>query len=503
MRHSFFFLFSLLASCLPADDYPQQFEGSFEEWVEKRFELISLFLPPDPVILQAGAYYGSETLYFAKCWPQSKILAFEPNPHAFQTLLSGTINIKNIHAYNLALNDDSGYFPFFICYGSTGKDVVFEHASSLLRPSASMAIHYQGPVIPVSCVILDDWCRENKWDRLDFACLNLQGAELQVLKSSPEVLKTLTCISIHTNFFPFRFGTTQFPELRNFLENAGFQLLAHWYREGLDGDAIFVKNDFFCNREVEEYLKTNRVDGKYRRYFEPFFRVNYDLDEDDKDTLKGTIKRGLPYEGNIGVIIHDLTQPGSTAIDIGSHIGVHTVTMSRKVGPKGAVLAFEPTKKTYMEMLDTLAINDCTNVIPICKALGEKPQTVFLKNGHIEESGDRIETIALDSLKVDNLSLIKMDVENYEYAVLKGAEQTILRNKPVILFECWIGADYEKSDAKIKANFDRVISLIESYGYEIYVIYCNDFIAFPIESTSEYKAKFKRLDLNAFDLGLS
>ena len=98
-----------------------------------------------------------------------------------------------------------------------------------------------------------------------------------------------------------------------------------------------------------------------------------------------------------------------------------------------------------------------------------------------------------------------MDVENYEYFVLKGAKETILRNKPVIVFECWIGADYNNSNPKEKANFDRVISLIESYGYEIHVIYCNDFIAFPTEATgelAEYKKRFKKLDINNFDLGL-
>jgi hypothetical protein len=113
--------------------------------------------------------------------------------------------------------------------------------------------------------------------------------------------------------------------------------------------------------------------------------------------------------------------------------------------------------------------------------------------------------IALDSLQLDDVSIIKMDVENYEYFVLKGAKETILKNRPVIIFECWIQPDYESSSSKEKENFDRVISLIESYGYEIYVIYNNDFIAFPVEVTGElaqYKDHFRRLDLNHFDLGV-
>lgn len=507
------FLISLFTYCVSlfGENYPHKFEGSFVGWEHKRLDLISFFLPISPTILQAGGHYGSETLNFAHCWPYSKIHSFEPNPHSFEILSSNTANINNIQVYNLALNDYTGIAPFYVCYGSTGKDVAFEHASSLLKPSECMEMHYQGPLINVECTSLDDWCSQNAIAPIDFICLNLQGSELQVLKNSPKTLKALTCLSIHTNFFPFRIGTSHYPELKSYLEKSGFQLLAHWYKEGLEGDAIFIKNEYFFNSKTNEFLNCNSVDNKYRRYYEPFFKVYYDLD-DDNDSIKNTLKQGLAYEGNIGIIIDQLTRPGSLAIDIGSHIGIHTINMSRKVGPQGAVMAFEPNKKLYMELLHNLALNNCTNIIPIAKALGDAPRMVLLNNIHIEQedsqskNGDLVETITLDSLKLDNLSLIKMDVENYEYFVLRGARETILKNKPVIIFECWIGADYENSNPKEKANFDRVISLIESYGYEIYVIYCNDFIAFPSEVTSElekYKNNFRKLDLNAFDLGLN
>lgn len=495
---------------LQADNYPPKVEGSFTEWNQKRLDLISLFLPSNPVIIQAGGLYGSETVSFAQRWPNGKIISFEPNPHAFEVLSSRTSSSSNVQIYNTALNNHSGNAPFYLCYGSSGKDPVFEHASSLLKPSVCMEVHYQGPVINVDCVLLDQWCCENQVDYVDFLCLDLQGAELQVLRSSPASLKSVRCLAVHTNLFPFRTGTTQYVDLKSFLEESGFQLLTHWHREGLDGDAIFVKKNYFLNNATQEFMDTHGIDEKYRRYYEPFFKTYYDLD-DDEDSIKTTLKQGHAYEGNIGVILEELTKPGSLVLDIGSHVGVHTVTMSRKAGPQGAVIAFEPNKKLYTELLNTLNINSCGNVISIAKGLSDQPQTVILNDIQIEQcvnesaSGDLIETIALDSLNLNNLSLIKIDVENYEYFALKGAKETILRNKPVIVFECWIGADYNNSNPNEKANFDRVISLIESYGYEIHVIYCNDFIAFPTEATgelAEYKKRFKKLDINNFDLGL-
>lgn len=419
---------------LQANHYPLSDKGSFTEWHQKHLDLISLFLPPDPVIVQAGGHYASD-VSFAQRWPCCKILSFEPTSER-----------------------------------------------------------------------LDQWCFENQIEPIDFLCLNLEGAELLILKSSPKVLKSVRCLAIHTNLF----ATAQYADLKNFLEESGFQLLTHWY-EGLESDAIFVKRGYFLNETIHEFLNTHEIDGTYQRSYEPFFKTYYDLDDDVGDSVKQTLKQGYAYEGNIGMILEDLTVPGSLVLDIGSHIGVHTVNMSRKAGPHGAVMAFEPNKKIYMELLNTLRINQCDNVIPIAKGLSDRPQTVTLNNIRIEQdvnecvSGDLIETIALDSLNLNNLSLIKMDVENYEYFVLQGAKDTILRNKPVIVFECWIGADYKNSEPQKKANFDRVISLIESYGYEIHVIYCNDFIAFPLETTdqlAEYKEKFKKLDLDNFDLGL-
>src|SRR3990167_876257 len=489
-----FVLLLIFATNLNGDLYPLRFEGNFEGWRDKIFELAAFFLPPDPTVLQAGAYYGEETALLAQKWPKGRIISFEPNPHAFELLRARVALLKNVETYPLALNWKDGRAPFYICHGTYGKDPAFEHASSLLKPSPQMEVHYGGPIVDVECRVLNGWCREKGIEKIDFMSLNVQGAELQVLQSSPEIVKTVRCLWIHTHFFPSRIGISPYPELRSLLETLGFRLLAHWYRGGLEGDALFVKNDCFCS----ELFK---IEGQYQTYYEPFFKTYYRLD-DEPDSIKETLKRGLPYEGNIGMMIDELIRPGSVAIDVGAHIGVHTIAMSRKAGSKGAVLAFEPHKKLYPELLQNLSLNRCSNVVAIAKGLGEERGRAYLNQIKIEEGGGgRIEIIPLDSLTLSNVSLIKMDVENYEYFVLKGAKETIAKNKPVIIFECWIGADYEKSNPKEKMNFDRVVDLLESYGYEIYVIYSNDFIAFPKGEMASYKKRFKKLDRKAFDLG--
>ncbi len=238
-----FLVFSFFS--LNSEEYPYCFEGKCEGWGHKPIQLISLFLPSNPVIVQAGGHHGSETADLALLWPFGRIIAFEPNPHAFKFGFARTSYLENVEFYPLGLHDQEGEFDFYVCLGESGTDRAFEHASSLLKPSSCMELNYQGPIEKVECVILDEWCKVNKVDHIDFLRLDTQGSELAVLLSSPEILRTIKVIHVETFLFPFREGITRYAEMKQFLERSGFSLLSYWYREGLNGSAVFVRNTFY------------------------------------------------------------------------------------------------------------------------------------------------------------------------------------------------------------------------------------------------------------------
>jgi FkbM family methyltransferase len=247
---------------------------------------------------------------------------------------------------------------------------------------------------------------------------------------------------------------------------------------------------FFSHDENPETIEKtwNEIKKNYKRYYVHYPNACFYID-DVPDSIKSILKNGYPWEGNIGLIIEEFSKEGTTVIDIGAHIGVHTITMSKKVGPAGKVIAFEPQKKIFLELYQNLKFNHCTNVTLIRKALGETTKIVHLTQVDLTneggtavgEGGEIIEMIPLDSLNLTNISLIKIDVENYEFFTLLGARETILKNNPVIVFEV-NGSNLEINPAKEKENFSRVMSLIESYGYLIYCIHNKDYIAFPINS---------------------
>lgn len=244
----FYSICLLTYNSLFADFNDRHFEGINAAWktyevVEDRLRVAAQFLPENPFVFEVGAKDGEDSVKLAKMWPRGTILSFEANKNQFIKYLERSQKFSNMQGYNLAVNTYNGFATFHLCWGSNGDDPVFEGASSLLEPFGPYKNDYKGPTITVPCVVFQDWCREHAVNRIDFIWLDIEGFELQFLKSSPELLKTVRVIHTETNFSQFREGTTQFEDLKSYLESEGFTLVAHWYNEGLQGDAIFVRNE--------------------------------------------------------------------------------------------------------------------------------------------------------------------------------------------------------------------------------------------------------------------
>lgn len=237
--------FILCLSSLKADFY--EGVGLFQSIGKIDIQMLPQFLPYNPIVVEAGALYGSETIRTAKLWPKGRVIAFEPNPHAFSILKKKTKEsmVSNIQIHNLALCNYNGTVPLNICYGMKGDDPAFEYASSVLPLTPDMQIYCKGVQIETPCVILDDWCEQAGIDHIDLLRLEIEGFELPVLESSPNILKTVKVIYVKTIAHPHRLGMTQYPDLKRFLEKSNFVLLSHWYQPEIIGYAIFLNREIF------------------------------------------------------------------------------------------------------------------------------------------------------------------------------------------------------------------------------------------------------------------
>lgn len=138
----------------------------------------------------------------------------------------------------------------------------------------------------------------------------------------------------------------------------------------------------------------------------------------------------------------ELLTPGSTVLECGAHHGHDTIVLSRWVGPTGRVFAFEPLAENADVIRKNLELNGITNAEVITAAVGASTGSVAMaSNGNSHVVGDGAGGVALTSIDAFCAErgvvpdLIKIDVEGFEWEVLKGARETIARHHPMLQIE--------------------------------------------------------------------
>lgn len=159
------------------------------------------------------------------------------------------------------------------------------------------------------------------------------------------------------------------------------------------------------------------------------------------------------YEAEIGKLIRTSLKPGYVALDIGANIGLQSIRMSQCCGDEGRVLAFEPLNYLQQKFTKNIVLNNCTNIKLFPFALSDN-ETVSEIN--INESNWNQGTFSLNQTNSGNTSqqltvkiadtiinieqlnalhLVKIDVEGFEYHVLRGLKATLKKHRPRIIFE--------------------------------------------------------------------
>ena len=236
-------LATLIVAKLESHGSMYKFEGilgSPSEIIENQNGFAPFFLPYNPTVIDIGSYEGAGTVALAKAYPYGKIFSFEPNPKSFAVLQENVKAYKNIFPVNVAVNSVSGQATLYL-HRENYNDHLVEHLSSLLP----MVSDTDNASIIVSCVTLDGWCEKNHIDHVDFLRVDAGGLELSILENSPKVLKKAIVIVVKTHFRQSREHEALYPDVKQFLEKNDFEMLAHWYYEGLQGEATFVRKAYY------------------------------------------------------------------------------------------------------------------------------------------------------------------------------------------------------------------------------------------------------------------
>ena len=170
-------------------------------------------------------------------------------------------------------------------------------------------------------------------------------------------------------------------------------------------------------------------------------------------------------------------------LDVGAFIGTHSLAFSEFVGKKGKVYSFEPRKEIYAILSENLSINDCKNVTALNIGLAEKEKNLDLQSidlnelvnfGGLSLESDfgtpssntyQIHISTIDSLEIEKIDVIKLDVEGMERSVLDGAVETISRDRPIVFCECnSLSAGYEILEFCQTRQYDTYGFLASAYN---------------------------------------
>jgi FkbM family methyltransferase len=160
-------------------------------------------------------------------------------------------------------------------------------------------------------------------------------------------------------------------------------------------------------------------------------------------------------------MIGEFVDAKSVVVDAGANIGNHSVFFSLICNAK-AVYAFEPMTETFKILKINIALNNLSNVHAFNCGLGTGPGRARLRfytnwnsgASAIEPASEgAYEIVSIDSLNLQELHFVKIDVEGSQQEVLKGARETLSRCKPMIWVELRSYGnfrEYESGDALLR-----------------------------------------------------
>lgn len=209
--------------------------------------VIKSYLPPNPVIIEAGANNGTDSLQMATVWPEGHLYCFEPVPEIFYFLRKNTRSYKNIQCYQKALSDFTGYTTFYLSsYVNNDSIGPISGSGSLLPPKEHLKYDpniYFPSTTEVETITLDEWSKHEGINHIDFLWLDMQGYELNMLKAS-ELIKNARVIYTEVIFVEAYKGQYLYEDVKIWMEANGFELIGNDFtKNAWFGNALFLKKD--------------------------------------------------------------------------------------------------------------------------------------------------------------------------------------------------------------------------------------------------------------------
>lgn len=215
-------------------------------------------------------------------------------------------------------------------------------------------------------------------------------------------------------------------------------------------------------------------------------------DDEKLGFIKAHQGDGRLFEDIITCLYKAWCQPGDHVIDAGANRGHHTFQLANLVGPDGQVLAVEPIP-ALADMIDTQARrHQLRQIRLVTTALGEAHaiaefffrrdmdgwSSLFERHRPPNTQDENITRFYTTVITLDDLAHLtsqtrfaKLDLELNEYAALKGAQNLLRRDRPLLAFE-----NAREQAAQIAGyTQEDFFGLFTSIGYQLFDIFMGPF----------------------------
>ena len=187
------------------------------------------------------------------------------------------------------------------------------------------------------------------------------------------------------------------------------------------------------------------------------------------------------YEPEVQEAFERWAQPGACVLDVGAHVGVHSVALARLVGPAGCVVAFEPAPRTAALLRRHARLNGLgTRILVVESIVGDRigvaPMWVGSGgadpgNGLLSAPDKPGRTLLLPTTTLDAFCsaqglhprLIKIDVEGCEGRVIEGA-RAVLSTDPKPTVVCAMHPWHLRG---LGSSEEEVLGLAHELGFEV------------------------------------
>lgn len=140
-------------------------------------------------------------------------------------------------------------------------------------------------------------------------------------------------------------------------------------------------------------------------------------------------------------LLRALVAEGGTVVDVGANVGYFALLFSQRVGPRGRIVCIEPDPDNLRELRRNVTANELSNVQIVAAAAGVEKGVAGLRAGlnstvvDPSESDLRVDLCRIDDVAPAATSCLKVDVEGFEWEVLRGASRLIGEHAPALWLE--------------------------------------------------------------------